>query len=50
MPSPQGEINGLLFVGGPAELVTAWLNNEIAITPDEIVDAATYQFTSTAHR
>ena len=49
-PPHQGEINGLLFVGGLAELVTAWLNDEIAITPDEIVDAATYQFTSTAHR
>ncbi|ANS31273.1 TetR family transcriptional regulator [Rhodococcus opacus] len=46
----QGEINGLLFVGGLAELVTAWLNDEISITPGEIVDAATYQFTSTAHR
>ncbi|PTR26445.1 TetR family transcriptional regulator [Rhodococcus sp. OK519] len=49
-PTLQGEINGLLFVGGLAELVTAWLNEEIALTPDEIVDAATYQFTSTAHR
>lgn len=49
-PPPQGEINGLLFVGGLAELVTAWLNDEITITPEEIVDAATYQFTSTAHR
>jgi len=49
-PQHQGEINGLLFVGGLAELVTAWLNDEIAITPEEIVDAATHQFTSTAHR
>ncbi|AII07945.1 TetR/AcrR family transcriptional regulator [Rhodococcus opacus] len=49
-PPHQGEINGLLFVGGLAELVTAWLNDEISITPGEIVDAATYQFTSTAHR
>ncbi|MBM7457968.1 TetR/AcrR family transcriptional regulator [Rhodococcus coprophilus] len=49
-PPHQGEINGLLFVGGLAELVTAWLNDEIAITPEEIVDAATHQFTSTAHR
>jgi AcrR family transcriptional regulator len=48
-PPHQGEINGLLFVGGLAELVTAWLNDEIAITPEEIVDAATHQFTSTAH-
>ena len=49
-PPHQGEINGLLFVGGLAELVTAWLNDEIAITPEEIIDAATHQFTSTAHR
>ena len=49
-PPHQGEINGLLFVGGLAELVTAWLNGEIDITPAEIVDAATFQFTSTAHR
>lgn len=49
-PPHQGQINGLLFVGGLAELVTAWLNEELAITPEEIVEAATYQFTSTAHR
>ncbi|OYD68021.1 TetR/AcrR family transcriptional regulator [Rhodococcus sp. OK302] len=49
-PPHQGQINGLLFVGGLAELVTAWLNDEIAITPEEIVEAATYQFISTAHR
>ncbi|MGW6656619.1 TetR/AcrR family transcriptional regulator [Rhodococcus sp. NPDC055024] len=49
-PPRQGQINGLLFVGGLAELVTAWLNEEIAISPEEIVEAATYQFTSTAHR
>jgi len=49
-PPHQGEINGLLFVGGLSELVTAWLNGEIDITPAEIVDAATFQFTSTAHR
>ncbi len=49
-PPLQGEIAGLLFVGGLVELVTAWLNEEITVTPTEIVDAATHQFTSTAHR
>ncbi|MEV8193598.1 MULTISPECIES: TetR/AcrR family transcriptional regulator [Rhodococcus] len=49
-PPERGEINGLLFVGGLAELVTAWLNDEIAISPDEIVDVATHQFLSTAHQ
>ena len=43
-------LSSCLFVGGLAELVTAWLNGEIDITPAEIVDAATFQFTSTAHR
>ncbi|MGF0313556.1 TetR/AcrR family transcriptional regulator [Rhodococcus sp. IEGM1428] len=49
-PQPQSEINGLLFIGGLAELVIAWLNDEIDITPADIVDAATRQFIATAHR
>ncbi|PBC54682.1 TetR/AcrR family transcriptional regulator [Rhodococcus sp. ACPA1] len=48
--SPQDEITALLFVGGLAELMTSWLNGEIEVSPEQIVDAATYQFTSTAHR
>lgn len=50
LSSPQDEITAFLFVGGLAELITAWLNGEIDVTPEQIVDAATYQFTSTAHR
>ncbi|MDJ0395086.1 helix-turn-helix domain-containing protein [Rhodococcus sp. G-MC3] len=49
-PEPESEINGLLFIGGLAELVVAWLNDEIDVTPKQIVDAATRQFVSTAHR
>lgn len=49
-PQPQSEINGLLFIGGLAELVIAWLNDEIAVTPADIVDAATRHFVATAHR
>ncbi|CCQ15562.1 Transcriptional regulator, TetR family [Rhodococcus sp. AW25M09] len=49
-PQPQSEINGLLFIGGLAELVIAWLNDEIDITPADIVDAATRQFIAAAHR
>ncbi|MCJ0894946.1 TetR/AcrR family transcriptional regulator [Rhodococcus sp. ARC_M5] len=49
-PQPQSEINGLLFIGGLAELVIAWLNDEIDITPADIVAAATRQFIATAHR
>ncbi|WP_201265164.1 TetR/AcrR family transcriptional regulator [Rhodococcus sp. P1Y] len=49
-PQQQSEINGLLFIGGLAELVIAWLNDEIDVTPEQIVDAATHQFVSTGHR
>jgi AcrR family transcriptional regulator len=49
LPPPRDEINALLFVGGLAELLTAWLTGEIDAGRDDIVDAATDQFTATAH-
>ncbi|MGB2950482.1 MAG: TetR family transcriptional regulator [Rhodococcus sp. (in: high G+C Gram-positive bacteria)] len=49
-PQPQTSIHGLLFIGGLAELVVAWLGDEIDATPQQIVDAATRQFLSAAHR
>ncbi|WP_176444293.1 TetR/AcrR family transcriptional regulator [Rhodococcoides kyotonense] len=49
-PEPQAEINGLLFTGGLAELVVAWLNDELDVTPRQIIESATHQFISTAHR
>jgi AcrR family transcriptional regulator len=36
----QDETAGLLFIGGMAELVTAWLDGALTATADEIVDAA----------
>lgn len=36
----DGEIAGLMFIGGMAELVTAWLDGALEATPDQIVDAA----------
>ncbi len=39
-----GEIAGLLFIGGMAELVTAWLDGSLEATPEELVDAATAMF------
>ncbi|WP_175420394.1 TetR/AcrR family transcriptional regulator [Rhodococcus sp. SGAir0479] len=50
LPSPHDQLTALMFVGGLAELITAWLGGEIDATPEHIVDAATAQFTSTAHR
>jgi AcrR family transcriptional regulator len=40
----EGEVGGLLFIGGLAELITAWLDGAIEATPEEIVDAATRMF------
>lgn len=36
----EDETAGLLFVGGMAELVTAWLDATLEVSADEIVDAA----------
>jgi AcrR family transcriptional regulator len=37
----EDETAGLLFIGGMAELVTAWLDGTLAASADEIADAAT---------
>jgi len=38
------EFAGLLFIGGMAELVTAWLDGALEATPEEIVEAAAHGF------
>ncbi|HWC84513.1 MAG TPA: TetR/AcrR family transcriptional regulator [Pseudonocardiaceae bacterium] len=50
LPPPWDEINALLFAGGLAELVAAWLTGEIDATTEQIIDAAADQFAATAHR
>ena len=47
---PAGRIAATMFIGGVAELVTAWIEGTVPATPDEIIDAATRHFTATAHR
>jgi AcrR family transcriptional regulator len=47
LPRPaasDSEIGGLLFIGGMAELVTAWLDGALEATPEEMVDAATRMY------
>lgn len=46
----EGRMAATMFIGGVAELVTAWIEGRIEATPDEIADAATHHFTATAHR
>ena len=50
LPPPRDEVNALMFIGGLAELLTAWLSGEITANRDDIVAAATDQFVATAHR
>jgi AcrR family transcriptional regulator len=40
----EGEMAGLLFIGGMAELVSAWLDGSLAASPEQLVDAATAAF------
>lgn len=40
----EDEIAGLLFIGGVAELVTAWLDGVVDPSPEVIVDAASRSF------
>lgn len=46
----EGRMAATMFIGGVAELVTAWIEGRIEATPDEVADAATHHFTATAHR
>ncbi|MCW2839982.1 MAG: TetR family transcriptional regulator [Aeromicrobium sp.] len=47
---PEGRLAATMFIGGVAELVTAWIEGTVQASPDDIVDAATHHFTATAHR
>ncbi len=46
----EGRLAATMFIGGVAELVTAWIEGTIEATPADIVAAATHHFTATAHR
>ncbi|KQX74072.1 TetR/AcrR family transcriptional regulator [Aeromicrobium sp. Root472D3] len=46
----EGHLAATMFIGGVAELVTAWIEGTLAASPGQIVDAATHHFTATAHR
>jgi AcrR family transcriptional regulator len=47
---PDDRIEALLFVGGLAELLAAWLTGELRAARAEVVAAATRHFLATAHR
>ncbi|KQW47670.1 TetR family transcriptional regulator [Nocardioides sp. Root1257] len=45
----EDELAGLLFIGGVAELVTAWLDGAVDATPDELVAIAARSFLGLYH-
>ncbi|MCL2542269.1 MAG: TetR/AcrR family transcriptional regulator [Nocardioidaceae bacterium] len=40
----EDELAGLLFIGGMAELITAWLDGAVRASADELVAAASHSF------
>ncbi|HEX4226134.1 MAG TPA: TetR/AcrR family transcriptional regulator, partial [Pseudonocardiaceae bacterium] len=50
LPAPRDRINALLFTGGLAEVLTAWLAGEVDATKTDIIETAVNLFTRTAHR
>ncbi|MRJ75737.1 TetR/AcrR family transcriptional regulator [Aeromicrobium sp. SMF47] len=46
----EGRLAATMFIGGVAELVTAWIEGTLETSPGDIVEAATHHFTVTAHR
>jgi len=45
----DGELAGLMFIGGVEKLVSAWLEGSIDAEPDDIVDVATRAFDRLGH-
>ena len=50
LPAPRDRLNALLFTGGLAEVLTAWLAGEVNASKQDIIDTAVAQFVRTAHR
>ena len=50
LPAPRDRLNALLFTGGLAEVLTAWLAGEVTASKQDIIDTAVNLFTRTAHR
>ncbi len=46
----HGELSSFLFIGGLAELVRAWVDDEVSGSPEDLIEAATRNFTLTAQR
>ncbi len=49
LPSPQAEIQALLYVGGAAELFAAWFTGALDASREQVVDAAVALFGASAH-
>lgn len=50
LPAPRDRLNALLFTGGLAEALTAWLAGEVTASKTDIIETAVNQFVRTAHK
>lgn len=39
-PTGRARVNGIVYIAGLAELVAGWLNHDVDLTPDDLVEAA----------
>lgn len=49
-PGEQARIHGLVYIAGFSELVAAWLNGDVSLTPDELVETAGRLFAALSRR
>jgi hypothetical protein len=49
-PQPRARLHAMAFVAGLAELVAGWLQGDVAIGRDELVDLGSDLFTAIARR
>jgi AcrR family transcriptional regulator len=50
LSAPRDRLNALLFTGGLAEVLTAWLAGEVTASKTDIIETAVNQFVRTAHK
>ena len=46
----RARVQGILFIGGLAELVAAWLSGDVALEPDALADVVADLFVSLSTR
>lgn len=49
-PAARARVHGLVYIAGFSELVASWLNGDVVLTPDELVETAEGLFAALSRR